>query len=302
VDFWQVIDPPGSPRADVTQWLPLNSWTSYQANCAVCHTSQLRNIKGGGFAPQGPEFREPGINCEMCHGPSLRHVEAMRKGEPYPKAPMDPPVDFTKLDARQFVAICSQCHMQSALRNPGPQGELNYSPNGEFFMHHQSQTYNVFSRKAFYKDGRFRETTFFVESLLRTRCFREGHATCGSCHDPHPANAAANPNSLKFLDHPDQICLQCHAEYRQGSAFVRHTHHSYPSPGSRCVSCHMPPMVDALLFEARSHEFDQIPDAQMTLTFGEQESPNACQICHQQKSAKWVQQALAVWKGPIKSH
>ena len=38
----------------------------------------------------------------------------------------------------------------------------------------------------------------------------------------------------------------------------------------------------------------------MTLTFGEQESPNACQVCHQQKTAKWVQQALAVWKGPTK--
>jgi predicted CXXCH cytochrome family protein len=301
VDFWRVIDPPGSPRADVTQWLKLDSSTSYQTNCAVCHTSQLRNAKGDGFAALGPEFREPGINCEMCHGPSLKHVEAMQKAHPYDKRPIDPPVDFAQIEPRQFVAICEQCHMQSAVRNPGPGGELNYSRTGEFFMQHQRTPYNVFSRKGFYKDGRFRETTFFVESMLRTLCFGNGKATCGSCHDPHPSNAASNPNSLKFLDRPDEICLQCHAPYREQSALMAHTHHAYSSPGSRCVSCHMPRIVDALLFEARSHEFDQIPDAQMTLTFGQQESPNACQLCHQQKTADWVKQALAGWNSPTKT-
>jgi predicted CXXCH cytochrome family protein len=209
-------------------------------------------------------------------------------------------VDFAKIDAGQFVAICSQCHMQSAVRDPGPQGELNYSPSGEFFMHYQMLPYNTFSRKGFYKDGRFRETTFFVESMLRTECFKKGNSTCGSCHDPHPSNATANRNSLKYADHPDQICLQCHTQYSQPTALAQHTHHAAASEGSRCVSCHMPKIVDALLFEARSHEFDQIPDAQMTMNFGEEESPNACQLCHRQKSAQWVEQALAEWKGPTK--
>jgi len=300
VDFWQIIDPPGSPRAQVTQWPRLDSWSSYQANCAVCHTSQLRNLRGGGFETLGPEFREPGINCEMCHGPSLKHVEAMQKAQPYDKRPIDPPVDFARIEPRQFVAICAQCHMQSAVRNPGPDGELNYSRSGEFFMRHQRRPYNVFSRKGFYKDGRFRETTFFVESLLRTRCFRKGHATCGSCHDPHPANPASNPNSMKFSDQPDEMCVQCHTEYREERALTRHTHHAYSSQGSRCVSCHMPRIVDALLFEARSHEFDQIPDVQMTLTFGQEESPNACQICHDKETTEWVMQTLRAWRAPAK--
>lgn len=297
VDFWQIIDPPGSPRTDITQWLKLDHWTSYQANCAVCHTSQLRNVKGGGFEPQGLEFREAGIDCEMCHGPSLKHVEAMQKNQLYAKRPMDPPVDFKKITARQFVAICSQCHMQSAVRRPGPEGELNYSRAGDFFMHYKNRAYNEFSRKGFYKDGRFRETTFFVESLLRTECFKKGDATCGSCHDPHPANAASNPTSLKFSGNSDEMCLQCHVEYRGKGAIARHTHHSYQSQGSQCVSCHMPRIVDALLFEARSHEFDQIPDAPMTLKFGEQGSPNACLLCHRHKTAEWVSQELAAWEG-----
>jgi len=296
VDFWQIADPPGSPRADVTEWLKMSPLTSYQANCAVCHTSQLRNVKGGGFEPQGLEFREPGIDCEMCHGPSQRHVVAMLKAQPYVKRPVDPPVDFTKITAQQFMAICSQCHMQSAVRSPGPDGELNYSREGVFFMHYKSRPYDEFSRKGFYKDGRFRQTSFIVESVLRTKCYKKGEVTCGSCHDPHPTDAESNPVSLKFRNHPDEMCLQCHSEYREKAALVRHTHHAYYSVGSRCASCHMPRIVDALLFEARSHEFDQIPSAAMTLRFGQNDSPNACLLCHQDKEAIWVKQQQTAWR------
>ena len=45
---------------------------------------------------------------------------------------------------------------------------------------------------------------------------------------------------------------------------------------SRCVSCHMPRIMEAVLFQARSHEIDDIPDAEMTERFGNIDSPNAC--------------------------
>lgn len=294
VNFWETIDTPGSPRADLTHWEKLDAWTSYQANCAVCHTSQLRNVAGGGFATSGLEFREPGIDCEMCHGPSGRHVAFMSKGQPYAKRPLDPPVDFSKIGAREFLEICAQCHMQSAIREPGPEGELNYSSTGEFFKHYAKRPYGEFSRKGFYKDGRFRETTFIVESLERSACFRKGNATCGSCHDPHPVDADSNPNSLKFRDHPDQMCLQCHSQYTE-RATQRHTHHPAASEGSRCVSCHMPRIMDALLFEARTHRIDDIPDAASTDRFGRQDSPNACLLCHRQKDALWARAELSAW-------
>ena len=295
VNFWEIIDTGGSPRADLREWEKLDVWTSYQANCAVCHTSQLRNVTGGGFAPAGLEFREPGINCEMCHGPSQRHVESMSKGQPYSKDPLDPPVDFSQISARQFLEICSQCHMQSAVREPGAGGELNYSTAGEFFQHYAMRPYSEFSRKGFYKDGRFRETTFIVESLMRSKCFSEGNVTCGSCHDPHPVDAASNPTSLKFWEHPDQMCLQCHPQYATQQALQGHTHHAAASEGSRCASCHVPRIMDALLFEARTHRIDDIPDAASTARFGRQESPNACLLCHPQKDAVWLSAQLSSW-------
>jgi tetratricopeptide (TPR) repeat protein len=302
VNFWKIIDSPGTPRSDLSQWEKLEVSTSYWANCAVCHTSQLRKPRGDGLASNGLEFREPGIDCEMCHGPSRAHVDSILKGTPHPKRPLDPPVDFSRISARKFLEICSQCHMQSAIREPVPEGELNYSAKGQFFRVYPMRPYAEFSRKGFYKDGRFRETTFIVESLMRSSCFRKGNVTCGSCHDPHPPDAVLNLTSVKFRDHPDQMCLQCHSQYSARTATEHHTHHALASEGSRCVSCHMPRIMDALLFEARTHRIDEIPDIASTQRFGQQESPNACLLCHRQKDAEWVKARLLSWNMGNPSH
>jgi tetratricopeptide (TPR) repeat protein len=277
VNFWKIIDVPGSERSNPENWERFDISTNYKANCAVCHTSQLRNTEGGGFGAQGLEFREPGIDCEMCHGPSAQHVASMKRGKLYSKPPIEPPVDFTKITSRQFIEICSQCHMQSAIREPGPHGELNYSGiSGDFFKHYPERPYDEFSKKAFYRDGRFRQTTFIVESLMRSECYRQGHVSCGSCHDPHLPHFGSNQTSLKFLDDPNQMCTQCHVQFKSQAQTVQHTHHTFNSKGSLCVNCHMPRIMDSMLFWARTHRIDNIPDPQMTLRFGKEASPNAC--------------------------
>ena len=296
INFWKVIDGPGSQRADPRTWERLDASTSYQAICAVCHTSQLRNANGGGFDVNDVEFKEPGIGCEMCHGPSGGHVIEMSEHDYQPKEPLDPPVNFHKIDSRKSVAICAQCHMQSAIRNSGLDGELNYVSSGEFFGNRLRQPFGEFSRKGFYKDGRFRQTTFIVEALERSQCFKRAELSCGTCHDPHSRDSASNPTSLKFLDQPDLMCTGCHSQFGDAAAISRHSHHAAESEGSRCVSCHMPRIMDALLFRARYHQVDDIPNAEMTKQFGQEESPNACLLCHTEKNAGWVGQQLSGWK------
>src|SRR5260370_12673721 len=61
VNYWRIIDGAGTERADLRSWEKLSAATSYQAVCAVCHTSQLRNVKGGGFDVKNVEVTEPGI-------------------------------------------------------------------------------------------------------------------------------------------------------------------------------------------------------------------------------------------------
>ena len=290
LNFWQIIDPEGSARADVRTFEKFSSVTSYQANCSVCHTSQLRNELGGGFEPDHLEFREAGINCEMCHGPSSRHVSAMRAGKPYEKSAAESPVDFTKISSREYISICGQCHRQSAVRDPGPHGELNYAASAaSFYPPNKSRPFGEFSRKAFYRDGRFRETTFIVEALQRSTCFQKGQATCGHCHDVHGGNPRRNPKSLRFTD-SDRMCTQCHTTPALKTS--SHTRHAVEAEASRCVSCHMPAIMNSLLFRARTHQIDDIPSVARLERFGHEESPNACLLCHQQKGVAWLKATL----------
>jgi hypothetical protein len=190
VNYWEIKDPANSARTDIKRFHEVVPGAIYQLECAVCHTSQ-QSFAGGVMEAKASHFREGGINCEMCHGPSAAHVRAMRAGKPYTKNPEDPPVDFARIASVQYVAICSQCHLQTGMRDPEPTGALNFSETGPtFYRTLLSRPYVDYPRRGFYKDGRFRETVFIVESFERSTCFRKGNATCGNCHDPHPPDAA----------------------------------------------------------------------------------------------------------------
>jgi hypothetical protein len=63
----------------------------------------------------------------------------------------------------------------------------------------------------------------------------------------------------------------------------------------------MPRIMDAVLFRARTHQIDDIPSADMTQRFGQEESPNACLLCHAEKSAGWVKEKLEEWKAAPRS-
>jgi len=294
VNYWEIVDVVGSGRSEFTGAKGVPDGALYQTDCAPCHTSQLRKQTASAVKASAL-FHEGGINCEMCHGPSKDHVDAKRRNQELHKAPLDPPVRFSGLTASQSVAICAQCHMQSAVHDAQSSGAVNFSElEGPFYRSYRTHLLSDFSRRAFYRDGRFNATTFIGEAFVRSRCYRDGNATCASCHDPHPLDAVANPTSLKFGEDSDRMCTQCHRELADHPE--RHTRHTPGSDASRCVSCHMPRIVDALLFPARSHEIDQIPDAGTALRFGQKDSPNACLSCHTERSVSWLQTELARWR------
>jgi len=286
LNFWKVIDSPGSERADLREFHRLSSLTNYQVNCAMCHTSQL-STDVARRRPTDFVHREAGVNCEMCHGPAAGHVAAMGKSTAARWEADEPPVRFGDIAAEQYMNICGRCHMQSNVVDLGGRGEVNFTGDArQFFPTYKGRRYAEFSEKAFHRDGRFRETTFIGESFVRSACYRQGGANCGHCHDPHPADAATNPKSLKFRERPDEMCLQCHASYAQDVS--AHTRHAPESRGSRCASCHMPKIMHSMLFKASTHRIDDIPDAEMTLRFGQEKSPNACLLCHADKDAAWI--------------
>jgi predicted CXXCH cytochrome family protein len=251
------------------------------------------SFAGGAAQPAAATFREGGVNCEMCHGPSRDHAEQVKSGVKAASTAAATPVSFRRLSAERYVAVCAQCHAQSAVHDAQPGGAVNHSETGEPFRTYSFELPSAFSRKAFYRDGRYRATTFISEAFRRSECFRKGNATCGSCHDPHPPNAAQNPSSLKFEADADAMCVQCHTALRERPE--RHTRHAAGTDASRCVSCHMPRIMEAVLFQARSHEIDDIPNAEMTERFGATDSPNACASCHAGRDAAWLRNSLAAF-------
>ncbi len=294
VNFWETLDDGPSERSRVRDFHRMDAATSYQVHCSPCHTSQVQ-AEGSLVMPERMTFRESGINCEMCHGPSQGHAADIRDGRTAATEPTDPPLRFGQLDHRDYVEVCAQCHMQSAVIEPGPRGEINYTGRQAKFVNGRLQRpYDNYSRSAFYKDGRFRETTFIAEAFVRTQCYRQGQAHCGHCHDPHPADSADNPTSLKHRDDPNRMCLQCHAAPTYD--VPAHTRHAAGSEASRCGACHMPKIMNSMMFMASTHRIDDIPDAAMTERFGPAESPNACLSCHADKPVRWLAPALAEWQ------
>ena len=89
-----------------------------------------------------------------------------------------------------------------------------------------------------FPDGSARENRMqgndFVQSLMYTR-----GVTCASCHDPH-----GTPNNADLIKPPRTVCLTCHGPKSPNgphtATLEQHTHHAPGSPGSECVSCHMP--------------------------------------------------------------
>jgi hypothetical protein len=113
INYWEMIDPPGSKRAIITDFPNLRPETNYQENCAICHTSQLRAASGDKSPMEHAVFLQPGVDCEMCHGPSAWHIREIRAGHFVKKPPTEPPVNFRSLTNRDGVRICAQCHPPS---------------------------------------------------------------------------------------------------------------------------------------------------------------------------------------------
>jgi predicted CXXCH cytochrome family protein len=127
----------------------------------------------------------------------------------------------------------------------------------------------------------------FAQSLMYTR-----GVTCFSCHDVH---GTSHPAQLR--EPPGEMCFACHGPNKQNgprSASVEeHTHHKAGSVGSQCVACHMPKIEQTIAdVNVHAHTFRFITPAE-TVAY---KIPNACNVCHSDKSTEWAGAALKLWR------
>jgi hypothetical protein len=132
------------------------------------------------------------------------------------------------------------------------------------------------------------ESPCFKKATDRTRTL-----TCFSCHsmhtsadDPRPVGAWAD-DQLAPQTTGNGACTQCH---RVASD---HSHHRAESAGSSCDNCHMPYTTYGLVKTIRSHQISS-PSVQATIQTGR---PNACNLCHLDKTLAWTADVLDRWYG-----
>ena len=286
--------------------------------CIRCHTThgQSSPVDHGGLALATPRVAEFGISCEACHGPGAAHVQAERK----PVAgngSMTSIVNPAKLPHDRSAQVCGQCHSvfdsrSEAVRFVWQMNGSTYRPGDDLFA---DPIYFVMRGRldlmpdrpahipdpvetgSFWPDGMIRITGREFSGLIETPCYQRGSMSCLSCHEMHqnsgdtrtPAEWAAG--QLKPGMDGNRACVQCHDRFEDAAVTAQHTHHRADSSGNRCYNCHMPHTTYGLLKATRSHMVNS-PSVSDSLQAGR---PNACNLCHQDKTLAWTAENLAFW-------
>ncbi|MGC8603291.1 MAG: tetratricopeptide repeat protein [Desulfomonilaceae bacterium] len=255
------------------------NWRNWQytfnTSCYGCHVSQVSRNYDSKLDSYHTVWKEPGINCEACHGPANEHVRACEEA-PKGTAPKDLKImrggrDFTH---EQNNATCSSCHAKAVVLTE------TFQPGDRFFDHFGLVT---LESPDYYPDGRDLGENYTYTSWLMSPCVKSGKLDCLHCH--------TSSGRYKFWDNEkaNQACQPCHKD-RVDNA-TEHTHHKADSPGNRCISCHMPTTEFARM---RRSDHSMLPPAPTaTIVY---KSPNACNLCHKDKAPQWADEWVRKWR------
>ena len=290
--------------------------------CIRCHTTGGQPRFDRRTLQMETRVAELGIACEMCHGPARKHVNYYTAiAKPGPHVPnreefQDEIVQPQYLSPVASAQICGQCHSIFGFRNRANLDEwlhqgFKYRPGHNLFetraiVRHPANTSGSLTPKLpkrirspdrespswqemFWSDGMVRVSGREYNGLLETACYQRGTMTCLSCHSMHESDP--NDQLADRMD-TDYACAQCHSAV--STNLQAHTHHPIDSAGSRCYNCHMPHTTYGLLKAIRSHQVSNPSIAESLDTIGR---PNACNLCHLDKTLAWTQQQLQSWYG-----
>jgi len=282
----------------------------WNANCIQCHSTagQPRPETGDPFL-NDTRVAEIGIACEACHGPAEQHVRAnqnpLRRYAQHADAKAGLHiVNPATLDHKASSQVCGQCH---SIRNitpghPWRYEGFSYRPGDDLEkylpvvrpLRHADEPWMkdtlrrdpTFVEDRYWPDGMVRVSGREFNGLVETPCYQKGEMSCLSCHSMHQSNP---DDQLAAGMESNQACLQCHDKMKVQA----HTRHLPGSSGSLCYNCHMPHTTYGLMKAIRSHTIDS-PNVQTTLRTGR---PNACNLCHLDKTLDWTARNLTEWYG-----
>ncbi|MFT6398047.1 MAG: hypothetical protein ACJAYU_002802 [Bradymonadia bacterium] len=259
--------------------------------CAQCHATDHSPRQD---ADGRLDFRvtELGIACEACHGPASEHIAAnqnpLRRYAMHLGDSSDPTVvEPSDLSTTLTSQVCGQCHARVL-------------PIDEDYARHLGTTYRagdplnlhfqpIENEGDRWSDGVWRVAGREWNSMTDSACAIDGELTCLSCHSMHDYASPADQLAEDALG--DGACVGCHSNV--AAAGEAHTHHPSESEGARCVNCHMPRTSYALFTAIADHRIAS-PRA---LTEAESDRPNACNLCHLDRTLAWASAQLTQWYG-----
>jgi predicted CXXCH cytochrome family protein len=227
------------------------------------------------------------VGCEKCHGPGNEHVSR--------------PVRDTVLNPGRFDYVhasdtCIQCHSQGRpLRNP-IEGRYYDWPVGFYVGLNLADFWRLEEHKlgetsfTHFADGTAHKNRMQGNDFIGSLMYARG-VTCFNCHDPH---GTENPGMVR--EQGNTLCLGCHGPNTQNGPHAvtieQHSHHATGSAGNECIACHMSKIAETLGdVKVRSHTFRFIwPEQTEALNI-----PNACNLCHADKTTAWATEALRSW-------
>lgn len=294
--------------------------TVWNNNCIFCHNTgpepritnyddMVRRARAGESVNAlvdglyDSRVAELGIACESCHGPAQAHVDKhsswlTRAWYTLTGQRDDSIVNPDHLDRDAQTQVCGQCHGQRIPKSVDVMREFidsgpTYRPGGDLFesvslVWPDSRLpiagHDLDFSLRFWPDGTPRLTAYEYQGLLMSPCHTEGAMTCGSCHTMHDGEPAG---MLTAEQQGGAACLDCHQAI--AADVEAHSHHAADTPGSNCLSCHMPEMVYGVMEIHRSHHIE-VPDPAADAANAR---PNACTLCHADRSLDWAERETA---------
>jgi predicted CXXCH cytochrome family protein len=284
---------PDEPN-DPEDWL---HWTKNAQNwngmCAECHSTNLQKNYDMDSNTYRTTWSEIDVSCEACHGPGSNHVEWAEVPEMARSLEIENYGLVKKLKkntARQQVEQCARCHARRATL-----GDYDHMAK-DLLDYMVPQT---LSEGMYFSDGQILEEVYVYGSFTQSKMFLKG-VRCSDCHDVH---------SVKFVKEGNDLCLQCH----RADEYDTKNHHFHKNKGEEgepikakdgqvlyevgegadCFKCHMPGRYYMGIDFRNDHSL-RIPRPDLSM---EQGTPNACKMCHWDKTDQWSADYFTKWYG-----
>jgi predicted CXXCH cytochrome family protein len=204
-------------------------------DCMFCHNAYPPVPPGHEQPGSEPVFNQlsEGIDCQRCHGPGSRHVEAASRAGAKPEDVRRAILNPARLAPEAQMEVCMQCHLETtSLRLPNAIVRYDRLP----FSYRPGEPLGDFMLFFDHAPGKGRDDKFEIVNsayrLRRSACFRQsaGRLLCTTCHNPHDI-----PRGEEAARHYTAVCRQCHA-----AAFDQLVTSGRHPSGDDCTGCHMP--------------------------------------------------------------